>query len=99
MGRRLDLHQILVAITPMVYFQPPPNVQMTYPCIVYQRDAANTKFADDLPYAYTQRYQVTLIDRNPDNAILAAIAGLPLCSYDRGYSANSLNHDVFVLYY
>lgn len=72
---------------------------MQFPCIVYQRDSANTKFADDSPYSYTQRYQVTLIDQNPDSDILAKIAALPMCIYNRGFATAGLNHDVFVLYY
>jgi hypothetical protein len=36
---------------------------MEYPAIVYQRDNGRTKFAGDKPYAYDQRYQVTVIDR------------------------------------
>ena len=99
MGQRLDLHAILLEITPKVYFQPPPNTTMEYPCIVYQRDAASTKFADNAPYSYTQRYQVTLIDRNPDSVILSAIKDLPMCIYDRGFATAGLNHDVFVLYF
>jgi hypothetical protein len=99
MGQRLELHDIFLVLTPKVYFQPPPDLQMEYPCIVYQRDAANTKFADGSPYSYTQRYQVTLINRRPDSDILPKIALLPLCVYDRGFAANGLNHDVFNLYF
>lgn len=99
MGRRLDLQAILLELADNVYFQPPPTLAMQYPCIVYQRDNADSKFADNSPYAYTQRYQVTLIDRTPDSDILAKIASLPLCRYDRGYAANNLNHDVFNLYF
>lgn len=99
MGRRLDLHHILVAITPKVYFQPPADTQMEFPCIVYQRDFAETKFAGNRPYSYTQRYQVTLIDPNPDSDILAEIVALPLCLFDRYFATSGLNHDVFVLYF
>ena len=99
MGERLDLHAILVAITPNVYFQPPANVQMEFPCIVYQRDQANTKFADGAPYSYTQRYQVTLIDRTPDSTLLDKVKVLPLCVYNRYFATSGLNHDVFTLYY
>jgi len=99
MGQRLDLHAIFKTITTNVYFQPPPDLEMAYPCIVYERDAADTKFADNKPYDYTQRYQVTLIDRNPDSIILDKIKGLPSCTFDRHYAANNLNHDVFKLYY
>ena len=99
MGKRRDLHELLKMLTPSVYFQPPSGLQMTYPCIVYSRDYANTIFAGNLPYSYTQRYQVTLIDPNPDSDILAKIVALPLCLYDRSFAVEGLNHDVFSLYF
>jgi hypothetical protein len=101
MGQRLDLHALLLVIlgTEHVYFQPPQNVQMQYPCIVYRRDKADTKFADNSPYRYTQRYQVTIIDKSPDSVILPKIAALPLSMFNRFYTVNNLNHDVFELYY
>lgn len=99
MGLRLDLHDILKELTTNVYFQAPPNTGMAYPCIVYKRDNADTKFADDRPYSHTQRYQVTLIDPDPDSDILGKIAALPKCLYDRNFVADNLNHDVFVLYF
>lgn len=99
MGRRQNLHDLLTTITEHVYFQPPANVQMEYPCIRYQRDNANTKFAGNAPYRYTQRYQVTIISRNPDNDILEKVAKLPMCEYQRYFTADNLNHDVFVLYF
>lgn len=99
MGRRLDLHTILVAITPHVYFQPPSGMQMEFPCIVYERDQADTKFADGRPYSYTQRYAVTLVDRDPDSNILDKIKVLPLCVFNRHFATSGLNHDVFTLYF
>jgi hypothetical protein len=99
MGRRLDLQAIFLEITPKVYFQPPADLQMTYPCIVYQRDLADTKFAGNQPYSYVQRYQVTLIDPNPDSDILPKIKDLPMCVYSRGFATSGLNHDVFTLYF
>lgn len=86
-------------IAPHVYFQPPSTLQMEFPCIVYQRDQANTKFADGQPYSYMQRYQVTLIDRIPDSTILDKIKVLPLCVYNRYFATSGLNHDVFTLYF
>lgn len=72
---------------------------MQYPCIVYQRDNAITEFADNEPFRYTQRYQVTLIGRDPDTAVLGKIASLPMCLFNRYFAADNLNHDVFVLYF
>jgi hypothetical protein len=82
-----------------VYFQPPPNLQMQYPCIVYKRDDARTTFADNAPYRYTKRYQVTVMDQDPDSPIPDKIAALPMCTFDRHFVADDLNHDVFNLFF
>lgn len=101
MGQRLDLHQILKDLlgSAHVYFQPPPNVEMTYPAIVYKLDYAQTNFADDNPYRYEKRYLVTVIDRNPDSDIPDKIAALPLCIFDRFFTTSNLNHFVFKLFF
>lgn len=98
---RTELQTLLEEIleTDQVYFQPPENVQMKYPAIVYHRDFADTKFADNNPYRYTKRYMVTVIDRNPDSAIPNKIALLPMCSFNRFFTADNLNHDVFQLFF
>lgn len=101
MGQRLELQDILMEIlqTDHVYFQPPPNVQMDYPCIVYKRDFELTRFADDKPYSRKKRYLITVIDRDPDSDIPDRVAELPLCVYDRFYTTENLNHDVFKLFF
>jgi len=96
---RSQLHELLLDITDNVYFQPPANVQMQYPCIVYHRDFAETEFADNNPYSYTKRYMVMVIDRNPDSAIPDKVANLPMCTFDRFYTADNLNHDVFKIFF
>jgi hypothetical protein len=72
---------------------------MKYPCIVYNRDEAVTKFADNSPYRYTKRYQVTIIDRDPDSDIPGKVAALPQCLFNRFFVADNLNHDVYNLYF
>lgn len=99
MGQRLELHQILLAMTSNVYFQPPTNVRLQYPCIVYHRDFADTKFADDEPYNYTKRYQITIIDQDPDSEIPDKVAALPMSLFNRFFTADDLNHDVFNVYF
>ena len=101
MAQRFKLQLLLEDIlgTSSVYFQPPNNIQMQYPCIVYNRDYASTKFAGNFPYNYTKRYQVTVIDRNPDSELPDKVAAMPMCSYDRFFTADNLNHDVFTLYF
>lgn len=101
MAQRLELQALLVGLlgSTNVYFQPPPNLTMKYPCIMYQRDEINTVFADNRPYKHMTRYQVTIVDRNPDSVLHFRVAQLPMCSYDRFYTANGLNHDVYNLFF
>ncbi len=101
MAPRLELQGVLEGIlgSQAVYFQPPSNVQMVYPCIVYNLDSMNTQFADDRPYAQDDRYQVTVIHADPDNVIRKAVAALPRCLFLRFFTAHKLNHYVFILYF
>lgn len=101
MAPRLNLHNILVGIlgSPNVYFQPPPSVFMKYPAIVYRRDDMNTTHANNKPYINMKRYQVIVIHEDVDSDIPGKIAELPLCSFDRFYTADNLNHDVFNIFF
>lgn len=99
--RREELQDILESIltSSNVYFQPPETVKMTYPCIVYSRLSGDTKFAGDKPYSFRILYQVIVIDKDPDSVYPARVASLPECVFDRHYTSNNLNHDVFNVYY
>lgn len=101
MVRRLQLHEILCEIlgSRNVYYQPPATVKMQYPAIVYNRESNDTLFADDHPYHWTRRYRITVIDPNPDSEIPDEIAKLPLCTLDRPYTADNLNHFPLNLYF
>ena len=101
MAPRSELQTLLVDLlgSEHVYFQPPPTIQMVYPCIVYRRDSADTDFADNITYAHRKRYLVTVIDRNPDSDIPAKVAALPSCVFDRYYAADNLNHDTYKLFF
>lgn len=96
---RLLLQARLKELTDNVYFQPPPTITMKYPCIVYSRDNEETKFADNVPFNRQKRYQVTVIDRDPDSPIPDQVAELPQCSFDRFFAADDLNHDVFTIFF
>lgn len=99
--RRLQLHEILCDIlgSRYVYFQPPSTIQMKYPCIIYARGDQNERYADGFLYSYKIMYDVTIIDPNPDSAILYELRKLQYCSFDRHYVQDNLNHDVFTIYY
>lgn len=96
---RLQLQMLLKGITTNVYFQPPNNTVLKYPCIVYNRESTESAYADNSPYRQTKRYSVTVIDSNPDSLLPDKVAQLPLCSHNRFFVADNLNHDVFQLYF
>lgn len=96
---RLQLQQLLETFTEHVYFQPPTNIVMEYPCIVYRRDFADTKFADDKPYDHRLRYQITIIDRDPDSEIPAKVAAMQMSLFNRFFTVDNLNHDVYNVYF
>lgn len=101
MSKRYELQAILEDIlgSDHVYFQPPANLEMEYDCIVYERDTIEVDHADNSPYRLHDRYQVTAIYKNPDSGLVHKLAMLPMCSHDRHFIADNLNHDVFKLYY
>ncbi len=99
MAPRLQLHELLESLVPNVYFQPPTNIALEYPCIIYKRDYAETEFADNEPYNHTIRYMVTVIDRDPDSGIPGKLAMLPMTLFNRFYTADNLNHDVFRMFF
>lgn len=101
MGNRLALHNILLFIlgNTNVYFQPPPNFQMSYPCIVYNRSDISTEHADNKPYKHEKEYTITVIDEDPDSDIPDKISELPRCGFNRAFTSDQLNHSVFTLIY
>lgn len=101
MAQRQQLQTLLEALlgTEHVYFQSPPSKAMVYPAIVYKRDRIDINHADNKPYKHANRYQVTVIDRNPDSDIPDKVAALPTCSFDRSFTADGLNHTAFNLYF
>lgn len=102
MASRLKLHEELSKIPGIkkVYFNPPESVKMTYPCIRYERMPPDLKRADDRIYRNTDRYRITVIDTNPASEIYKYILeNFRMCSFDRTYKADNLNHDDLSLFY
>lgn len=101
MASRLELHEVLCKIlgSRNVYFQPPASVKMKYPAIVYERSDIENVFANNDPYMQSLVYDITVIDKDPDSEIVMAVSRLPMCRFDRHFTADNLNHDVFTLYF
>lgn len=93
------LNEIMDEVNGHVYYQPPSNLVMSYPCIVYELEDVNIRFADNGPYSLWDRYQATLIRKDPDSPVIRKLLGLPHSSFSRHFATSGLNHDVFVIYH
>lgn len=98
---RSELQELLEGLlgSEFVYYQPPESIAMEYPCIVYTLDDVETDHANNAPYNHRKRYQITVMDRNPDSEIPWKVAMLPTAAFDRRYTADQLNHDVYRIFF
>lgn len=82
-----------------VYFQPPPSLRMNYPAIRYKLYLIDNNHADNLPYIQSTEYEMTYITKNPDDPMVKSLSKLPMCSFERFYTADNLNHYIYTIFY
>ena len=82
-----------------VYYQPPANIKMNYPAFIYNREGIDNDHANNNVYMQRHIYNVTVIDKDPDSEVVDKVSKLPACSFNRHFTADNLNHDVFILIY
>lgn len=101
MAPRTELHEKLVELlgSRNVYFQPPSNIRMKYPAIVYEHAKFGKLPADNDLYLLNTAYTLTLIESDPDSEKIAKLLRLPYCSHDRSFVSDNLYHNTFTIYY
>lgn len=101
MADRLNLQDLLEKLlgSQEVYFQPPESVKMSYPAIRYTLSGINNDFANNQSYRQKRKYELIVMDYNPDGTIFLEVSQLPYCRFIRHYKKDNLNHYVFELYY
>lgn len=102
MVRRLNLQEELEQVlgNRNVYFQPPENVKLNYPCIIYHLSNESIRHADNKIYKEMKQYTVMIIDKDPDSELPTKVRdNFEYCSFDRFYTVNNLNHFVYRLFY
>lgn len=102
MDRRLNLQKLLEEVPKVrkVYFQPPENLKMEYPCIRYYRVRPSTDKADDMTYRFTQCYELIVIDSDPDSQIARYIVeNFQMAEMNTTYASNNLYHTSITLYF
>lgn len=99
MKSRNELDKVLLEIVENVYFQPPENLKLKYPCITYERDQIQSVHANNFPYKKNVAYSLTYIRKDPDDEVtLFKINNLEMCRHERTYTKDNLNHDIFKIY-
>lgn len=101
MKSRLELQELLENLleSDHVYYQPPENLKMEYPCIRYYKDDIETDYADDMKYSMYDIYHIVVISKRPDHEVIKKLLTLPYASFNRHYVSDELNHDVIKLYF
>lgn len=102
MASRLELHEELCEVlgTRNVYFQPPESVKMKYDAIRYGLSGKDLKRANNKIYRSVNRYEGVVISRDPDTTIPdKLLARFEMCTMERPYVADNLNHYPFTIYY
>lgn len=101
MSQRDDLQILLERLlgSRNVYYQPPNSVKMKYAAIRYKKSDIQGRYADNFMYSHMTRYEIIVIDKEPDNPVIKKLLELPYCSYERYYPADGFHHDVLTLYY
>ena len=99
--RRYELNSLLKEIlgSDNVYYQPPENLKLNFPCIIYELNGKEVRFADNDKYTSMRRYSVTIVDKNPDSEIPERLEQLPLTRFNRRYVADNIYHCTYSLYY
>ena len=97
---RLALHRELQEFADAVYFQPPSNIRMNYPCIVYHKISKYKEFGNDEVYIKKQGYQLTVMDKDPDSLIADDLEDhFQYCSISQYFTNDSIYHVTLELYY
>lgn len=102
MGDRLSLHNKLVEIlnSKNAYYQPPANVNLVYPCVIYNQNAGDIKKANNKLYKYTRKYEVTFIFKSSnDDITLTMLDTFKYCTEGPMFITDNLYHYTFELYY
>lgn len=98
---RLALHEKLCTIlgSRNVYHDPPSTIHMNYPCIVYKRNPASPRMADNIRYIVWYPWDVQIISKDPDFSLFDTF----LDNFDYGtegqpFVADNLHHSNFTIY-
>lgn len=102
MKRQTELKEELIELlgSANVYFEPPDNLKMKYPCFVYELSGMPSLKANNKKYIINNRYMLKYIHKNVDTDMKERILEHFMhCRFERSFVSENLRHDVFELYF
>lgn len=74
-SKRLALYNNLTNIVEEVHYQPPANVRLTYPCIVYRPSDIKNQYANNIKYLGFHTFSATLMTEDIDSVEVEEFIG------------------------
>jgi hypothetical protein len=79
-----------------VYFEPPENLKIFYPCIVYNLREVRDSYADNVRYIERDVYSITLIELDADSPVYHyMLNSIPNIRMNSSYTSDGLYHKSF----
>lgn len=98
---RSALHEKLCTIlgSRNVYFSPPSNIHLNYPCIIYKRSSADARRADNIRYINWYPYDVQIISKEPEFELFDTFLSFFECGRENApLVTDNLYHSNFTIY-
>lgn len=101
METRLELQSTLETLLESrnVYYNPPASLLMQYDAIRYSLSDIQTNYANNIKYKNMKCYDLIVISKKPDPAVVNRILELQYSSLGRPYIADNLHHYPITLYW
>lgn len=78
-----------------VYYNPPANIHLKYPCIIYREVDIKSKNASDRRYHISKEYSVMVVTKARDSNIHEEILDeIPYSNYNMSYIQDNMNHTI-----
>ena len=97
-NKRLEVQNFFSSICPHVYFQPPENIGIQLPAIIYKLSDIDRRLADNRVYNQNRVYEVVVLDIDSESEIVDTLSNNIKCKFIRQYTANDTYHSVFEYY-
>lgn len=73
LSKRKEFHDRIKKCCKNVYYAPPANIKMEFPCVIYFLQHTNSLYAENDRHLVKYSYRLTVIDKDPDSKILDAL--------------------------